>query len=172
MGVDPEEPASELARIYREVDRNVLPLLAIHSARIRCRRGCRQCCVDDLTVFEIEAEHLRRRHAALLLSGDPHPKGACALLDPAGACRIYEDRPYVCRTQGLPLRWIGELPDGTPVEMRDICPLNDKGPPVEALPDSECWTIGPTEARLARLQANVDGGTLRRVSLRSLFESS
>jgi hypothetical protein len=76
----------------------------------------------------------------------------------------------VCRTQGLPLRWVEQLPDGTPVEMRDICPLNDQGEPVEALPVQECWSIGPFEDRLARLQIAVDGGDLRRIALRTMFQ--
>jgi uncharacterized protein len=166
---DTDAVASELARIHREADLLIRPRLAIHAARLQCRLGCHTCCVDDLTVFEIEAEGIRREHADLLAGGDPHPQGACAFLDPAGSCRIYEHRPYVCRTQGLPLRWIEELPDGTRVEMRDICPLNDQGPHVESLPATACWTIGPFEARLARLQAAADGGALKRLSLRGLF---
>jgi Fe-S-cluster containining protein len=125
--------------------------------------------VDGLTVFEVEAENIRRHHADLLAEGDPHPEGACAFLDEAGACRIYEHRPYVCRTQGLPLRWIEERSDGNPVELRDICPLNANGPPVEALPAEERWSIGPFEERLAKLQATAEGGGLRRVGLRWLF---
>lgn len=125
--------------------------------------------MDGLTVFEVEAENIRCYHADLLAEGAPHPEGACAFLDEAGACRIYEHRPYVCRTQGLPLRWIEERSDGNLVELRDICPLNANGPPVEALPAEECWSIGPFEERLAKLQATADGGKLRRVALRSLF---
>jgi hypothetical protein len=53
--------------------------------------------------------------------------------------------------------------------MRDICPLNDPGPPVVELPEDACWTIGPVEELLARLQATHDGGKLQRVLLRSLF---
>jgi Fe-S-cluster containining protein len=169
--LDPDGLASELTRLYQEVDLGIRPLLAIHSARIQCRRGCHPCCADNLTVFEIEAENVRSHHSDLLAGGNPHPEGACAFLDPAGACRIYEHRPYVCRTQGLPLRWMEHHPNGTFTEMRDICPLNDKGQPVEALPEEQCWTIGPIEGKLARLQASMDGGALRRVSLRSLFDS-
>jgi hypothetical protein len=76
----------------------------------------------------------------------------------------------VCRTEGLPLRWIEQYPDGTTAELRDICPLNDPGPPIEALPERECWAIGPFEETLARLQARVDGGAPYRILLRSLFK--
>jgi uncharacterized protein len=155
--------------LHAEMDRQIGPLHVLHAKRLQCRKGCCGCCIDGLTVFEVEAEGIRRHHPELLAEGVPHPEGACAFLDDVGACRIYEQRPYVCRTQGLPLRWIEERSGGNRVELRDICPLNEDGPPVESLPAEECWSIGPFEGRLARMQAAAADGELRRVSLRSLF---
>ena len=131
------------------------------------------CCVDDLTVFEVEAENIRRSHAELLKNGAAHAAGACAFLNAEGACRIYGDRPYVCRTQGLPLRWLDEDAQGDFIELRDICPLNDEGDvePIEELPPEECWSIGPAEEQLARLQSQFSAGKLARVPLRALFDS-
>jgi hypothetical protein len=159
-------------RLHAEVDRQTDRLRAVHAARLQCRKGCSGCCTDDLTVFEIEAQRIRRHHTELLSRDTPHPPGGCAFLDEAGGCRIYADRPYVCRTQGLPLRWIALGPDGEPAELRDICPLNEAGPPVETLSPDACWEIGPFEAWLAELQAGIDGGALRRIPLRSLFRRS
>lgn len=114
-------------------------------------------------MFEVEAAPIRTRHAELLASGDAGPLGGCAFLDADGACRIYAERPYVCRTQGLPLRWIEDA-----VEYRDICPLNDDGPPLEGLAADGCWTLGPAEEALATLQVETSRGAAR-VTLRSLF---
>ncbi len=171
-----EPVVDAVEKLHAEVDERVAPLVALHATRLHCRRGCAACCVDGLTVFEVEAARIRRHHAALLAQGEPHSAGACAFLDAEGGCRIYPDRPYVCRTQGLPLRWIDETPSasedapGEAIEMRDICPLNeDGGPAVDDLPAEECWTIGPVEERLARLEMTVDGGAGRRVALRDLF---
>ncbi|TNF52441.1 YkgJ family cysteine cluster protein [bacterium] len=158
-----------LIDFYQSVEREVCLLSSIHSARLRCRYGCRDCCIDELTVFEIEAENIQSCYPDLLRQANPHPVGACAFLDEAGACRIYEHRPYVCRTQGLPLRWIEEPSEERIVEKRDICLLNDRGNPVETLPADECWSIGPFEEELARLQAAVHHGKLHRKSLRELF---
>ncbi len=158
-----------LMELYAEVDRLADRLRALHGARLRCERGCHTCCVDGVTVFAVEAENIRRHHAERLAQASPHPEGGCAFLDDAGACRIYQHRPYVCRTQGLPLRWIERRSDGDAVELRDICPLNEAGDPVETLPPDACWTIGPFEGRLAALQSVLDGGRLCRVPLRSLF---
>ncbi|MBN1944768.1 MAG: YkgJ family cysteine cluster protein [Bradymonadales bacterium] len=166
---DLDQALTELDRLYGEVDRLAARLVEFHGARLLCRRGCHACCADELTVFEVEAESIRQHTASLLETELPHPTGHCAFLDGEGACRIYSHRPYVCRTQGLPLRWFQESDTGALVEYRDICPLNDGAPPLEELPESACWLIGPFEARLAGLQRLLDGGALRRLPLRSLF---
>lgn len=163
-------PLETLSQLHTEVDEQSTALHALHARRLQCRKGCSGCCVDDLTVFAVEAESIRRSHGDLLAHGTPHREGACAFLDDTGACRIYAHRPYVCRTQGLPLRWIEER-DGGPKELRDICPLNEAGDPVETLPTDACWTIGPFEERLRHLQLAADG-RLTRVRLRDLFEKA
>ncbi len=137
---------------------------------MQCGKGCHGCCEDDLTVFEVEAAPIRERHAALLATGLAAPIGACAFLDAEGACRIYAERPYVCRTQGLPLRWL-EDEQNEPVELRDICPLNEEGVPIEELEAEACWTLGPAEEQLACLQL-ATSPSAPRVSLRSLFAAS
>ena len=54
----PDGPAP-LAALYREIDRRAAHLRALHADRLQCRRGCSDCCVDELTVFELEAENIR-----------------------------------------------------------------------------------------------------------------
>jgi Fe-S-cluster containining protein len=155
----------DLAAFHAEVDREVAPLAALHRKRLQCRRGCADCCVDDLTVFAVEAERIRRAHGPLLAEGSPASRGRCAFLDREGGCRVYDVRPYVCRTQGLPLRWVED--DGT--EYRDICPLNDHDGAITELPERACWTLGPAEGRLAELQRRFGDGRWERVRLRDLF---
>jgi Fe-S-cluster containining protein len=158
-----------LRRLHEEVDRAAGALAARHRERLRCGRGCSSCCVDGLTVLDVEAERIRRGHPELLRDGAPHPPGACAFLGDAGECRVYADRPYVCRTQGLPLRWLEAGTSEETVERRDICPLNEAGEPLEALAPEACWTLGPVEERLRRLQEVAGDGAPRRVELRALF---
>lgn len=158
---------SFIERLHAVVDELAATVARAHGDRLRCTRGCSGCCGDDLTVFEIEADLIVARHGELLENGEPHPEGACAFLDASGGCRIYASRPYVCRTQGLPLRWLERDEDDRPVEVRDVCPLNEPGgPPLDELPADALWTIGPFEQRLAERS---DG---RRVALRDLFARS
>ncbi len=157
-----------LEKFYRDVDRETARLETVHTARLNCQRGCSACCVDDITVFEVEAENIRRKYSDLLENGLSHEAGKCAFLDEEGACRIYDARPYVCRTQGLPLRWLEEIEEEI-YELRDICPLNEAGEAVEELNEEDCWTIGEAEAELSEMQFKKDGGEMRRVRLRDLF---
>ena len=159
-----------LRRLHGEIDAEAAAVAQNHADRLRCGRGCADCCVDDLEVFEVEASNIRLAHAELLANEKPHPPGACAFLDANRCCRIYRERPYVCRTQGLPLRWFEDPGErGQAIERRDICPLNLEGVPLENLSDDSCWTLGPVEARLAALQDRFDPDRRTRVRLRDLF---
>lgn len=161
-----------LALIRRDIVQSVDHVTQVLQERLNCKLGCKSCCVDDLTVFEIEAAHIKRRHGATVLRQAPHPDGACAFLDGDGACRIYEDRPYVCLTQGLPLRWMEPTGEQEVVEYRDICPLNETEQPLQNLPQSSCWLIGPFEGRLAQLQSISTGNRMARTKLRDLFKGN
>jgi len=172
LDAEREGDTDAVVALHEEVDATCAPLRALHEERLQCRLGCTACCIDDLTVFEVEAERIRGAHAELLEHGTPHPPGACAFLGDGGECRIYASRPYVCRTQGLPLRWWVEDGAGEIVERRSICELNEAGPPIETLADDACWLIGPVEDRLIRLQAERDGEGTTRIALRNLFRQS
>jgi len=145
--------------LYREVDRGVRRLTEIHARRLRCRRGCSACCLDGLNVTRIEAERIRRSHGDLLRRASPHAIGACAFLDREGACRIYADRPTICRSQGLPLRAVFENESEEIEERRDICSLNvERGRALEALAEDDLWLVGPEELRVQQLDEKAFGG--------------
>jgi Fe-S-cluster containining protein len=51
----------------------------------------------------------------------------CPLLDDGGRCRLYEERPLICRMMGLPMR----TPAGRTIE--NACPIRDRFPAYRAL---------------------------------------
>ena len=159
-----------LRKLHEWIDVRAGEIALHHSQRLHCEQGCQSCCLDDLTVFPVEAERIRVSHGVLLRDGAPHPPGACAFLGSAGECRIYADRPYVCRTQGLPLRWFAEDDSGEICEKRDICPLNAEETALDELPEEACWLIGPVELELAKLQAEIRDPYADRIALRALFD--
>lgn len=169
----PDDILVAVMNLQAEVSQRADNLAGRLGSLLVCRRGCDDCCQDGLTVFPVEAEVIRRHCESLLKSEQPHPPGKCAFLDTEGACRIYPWRPYVCRTQGLPLRWLEEGER----EERGICPLNAdefhrQGANPADLEKEDCWTIGEIESRLAGLQVQALGTfveSLPRVNLRDLF---
>jgi len=76
---------------------------------MQCQTGCSDCCHVRLTITAVEAAAIRalvaswssEERLALALTGPTH---LCAALDPAGRCKIYEARPLVCRSHGVPIR--------------------------------------------------------------------
>ena len=162
---------ASLRKLHEEIDRESDRLAKRHAERLRCGRGCSACCIDGLTIAAVEAERIRRDHPELLATAEPHPPGACAFLDAEGSCRVYESRPSVCRSQGLPLRVFVENDEDEIVEHRDICPLNlPDGPPLGELAEEDCWLVGPFELSLGRIAADFSGEADDRVGLRSLFD--
>ena len=163
----------KLVILHQSIDRQVAGLEKKHQSFLACKAGCSDCCQDGLTVFSVEANRIE----SFLDTSDTkltvHSAGSCAFLHPINkSCQVYEARPYVCRTQGLPLRFIEESEEGL-AEFRDICPLNDDpNHPIEELAAEDCWEIGPVEGELWRLALDEHGSdpVAGRVSLRELAE--
>lgn len=161
------EITNSVGDLHQELDSLVSQVESIHGTTLKCRQKCTDCCIDDVTIFSVEAEWISQGFPDGI-PGNVHTRGACAFLDQRGLCRIYERRPYVCKTQGLPLRWIEESGSDEYVERRDICELNEDSVDILGLTEDQCWTIGPFEGRLATLQVQATHGDLQRVSLREL----
>ena len=131
--------------LVEKVDAFLATVVDRRRADLACRSGCSACCEVWLSVCPVEAQQLRAALARL-----PQPARAaiaargrrerereqqgerprCAMLDPEGRCGVYEARPLVCRTQGLPLQYpAGTVPEAS-VRGRTsrgeitYCPLN------------------------------------------------
>lgn len=159
---------NELSDFYKELDKAINRIEKYHKDNMNCGKGCKDCCIDGITVFEVEAKYIKHYNPALK-NFRRVTKTGCLFLDEKNECIIYETRPYVCRTQGLPLRWIDDSGNEA-VEMRDICPLNEKQINVESLPQKQVWYIGPFESKLASLQFKYGKGKMKRVELKTLFK--
>lgn len=99
--------------------------LAGHMA---CRKGCSTCCLN-ISLFPVEAVRLRlafdtldedRKAFALARTAESTDEGPCPLLDEAGACLLYDHRPVICRTHGLPILFDDEKGS----RRVDFCPEN------------------------------------------------
>lgn len=114
---------SEYRALVAKVDAFAARVLARFPAEMTCHSGCSGCCHVRLTVTEVEAEAIREHlRETGPVAPAPRDDGACVALDEEGRCRIYDARPLICRTQGLPMRVQRR---GLPV--LDVCPLNFEG---------------------------------------------
>ncbi len=123
---------------YRQLIESVDLLTARLSSRyaehLVCRSGCSGCCHHHLSVFAVEAatvgaaiealpEPLRvqlNEQARKTLELEARGQSAICPMLVDDRCSVYESRPMICRTQGLPL--LIEAEDGE-AEV-DFCPLN------------------------------------------------
>jgi len=149
------------------VDRLSAKLQTRYSKRLNCRAGCAGCCHHHLSVFAVEAEETRAAIEALPLpirarveeqareiikceaQGEPAPcpLPPCPLLMD-DRCSIYESRPLICRTQGLPL--LIESEDGE--QEVDFCPLNFTEPgAIDDLDEDHLVPLDALNLRLALL---------------------
>jgi uncharacterized protein len=136
------EAAEALVVLRRRIDAHFDGARRRSPRDMQCGRGCDSCCHVRLSVFSIEA---RRIEAALCelstrdpdlrlrvrrQADDPKARDHCPMLVD-GACAIYDERPVICRSHGLPIGLEGD--DGAP-EVH-WCSLNfeDADPPAASV---------------------------------------
>lgn len=124
-----------------------------YGAHLVCRKGCDACC-RHISLFPVEAAALARalsrrcsgetgqvrRRARLALS-----EGACPLLQD-GACLLYEARPIICRTHGLPL-----LAGSDRKRQLDWCPENFQK--IKSLPPAAIIDLDVLNTTLATINS-------------------
>lgn len=127
-----------------------------------CAEGCDSCCHRRFSVFAIEARPIVRALARLdpdlrerirQQADDPEHADRCALLVD-GRCSVYDARPLICRSHGLPV-----LVDGAV----DVCPLNFRE---HEIPRAAVLNLDALNQPLAMMAELADDG--QRVELAAL----
>lgn len=80
-----------------------------HQKHMMCKAGCDLCCMD-YSIFPVEFYTIRERLKEKEYQHDvPATKdeNSCVFLKDH-KCAIYEERPVICRTHGLPLLYMNE----------------------------------------------------------------
>ncbi|GFO67091.1 hypothetical protein GMLC_06700 [Geomonas limicola] len=121
--------------------------------QIVCRPGCDSCC-RHLSIFAVEAAAITRalhelpveqaqeiRAAAAQAAAD----GPCPLLK-GGLCLLYQARPIICRTHGLPL-----LLSREGANQIDFCPENFRG--LTSIPGNAVLDLERLNEALAAINA-------------------
>jgi len=129
---DPRAVARAALPVLRtRVDQHFARALAQSPDEMQCREGFDRCCHVRLSVFSLEAERIAAalahlsstdpelRAAVRRQADDPAATDRCAMLV-RGRCAIYDERPLICRSHGVPVRV--EAPGEPPSQT--CCPLN------------------------------------------------
>ncbi|MBU5612796.1 YkgJ family cysteine cluster protein [Geomonas azotofigens] len=123
------------------------------STHITCRAGCDACC-RHLSIFAVEAAALRNALAELPAgqaelvrskAREAREDSPCPLLHD-GLCLLYQARPIICRTHGLPLLLLREGERTV-----DFCPENFQGIP--SIPGSAVIDLERLNMMLATINA-------------------
>lgn len=104
--------------LVAELDEVIAELCEKRFDELQCRPGCSDCCVR-FSVLPLEAAIVKRVLHDVHVEGDSG-KEKCLLLK-NDCCTVYDNRPIICRTQGLALGYVDE--DAGAIEV-SACPLN------------------------------------------------
>ncbi|VAX17300.1 hypothetical protein MNBD_NITROSPINAE01-1002 [hydrothermal vent metagenome] len=100
---------SNYKKFVEHLDTRVSTLKTRHNHDMKCGVGCDSCCLTSRSVLPVEGSFILK--ALRRLDGDFRGKllefaqgnlNVCPMLL-GGVCSIYESRPVICRTHGLPL---------------------------------------------------------------------
>ncbi len=113
-------------KLREDIDHRAEELSIHHTKHLKCKKGCDSCC-ENISVFPIEfnaiKKELENKTISLTKRKFNRFRKPCVFLQD-GACQIYESRPIICRTQGLPLMYQNINGEGYEVSH---CQLNFKG---------------------------------------------
>jgi hypothetical protein len=121
-------------------------------------------------VSELEAGAIREFLAAkaelvsearALAAADPHRGKRCSFLSAAGQCLIYEARPLVCRSHGVPL----QMSVAEDQKVRDACPLNFTGRSLAEIPAEFVLNTDTVNLLLGLLNQRKFGKSQKRLAL-------
>jgi uncharacterized protein len=105
--MEKHEAIKQYLALRDEIDQRCQELHDEHAPHLQCRAGCDMCCMD-FGILPVEFEVIKELAGDELKKGQPvNEEGACPFLV-NHRCVIYHFRPIICRTQGLPLLFMGE----------------------------------------------------------------
>jgi Fe-S-cluster containining protein len=125
-----DDPLKSYLALVEKVDAFFGRVAGRYGGQIKCGPGCADCCRRIITLYPFEIDRMMAAAAELdeaeleevirrARRADNDPEAACPLLR-EDRCLIYQARPVICRTHGLPMLVPGE-------DSLSMCVYNLKG---------------------------------------------
>ncbi|WP_136798690.1 YkgJ family cysteine cluster protein [Desulfosediminicola ganghwensis] len=131
-------------QLIMELDERISEISATQlQKQLKCGPGCDGCCIQ-FSVLPLEAAIVAEAAVAKNVTAENNGESCSLLKD--GLCSVYEVRPVICRTQGLPLAYIDEEAGAIEVS---ACPVNF--PDDYPLSHDELMFMDSYNGRLAQL---------------------
>jgi len=95
--------------LINEIDQHTAFLEYMHHKHMKCKNGCALCCID-FSVFPIEFYYLLNELKEQNVKHEPDSDLSteiCVFLR-SNSCTIYNQRPIMCRTHGLPILYAND----------------------------------------------------------------
>lgn len=137
---------SDYYKLRDEVDEACEKFTLMHQSQLACKKGCDSCC-ESLHIFPIEYYAIQEEIIGKNLPKHKwnHQFGKSCRFLKNSECQIYNSRPIICRTQGLPLLY--ENQSGTGHEL-SVCKLNFKGIDVNTFNMDNALFMSPINSKL------------------------
>lgn len=146
------EKISEYYKLRNDIDAEISGFEKMHAAQLKCKKGCDSCC-ESLTIFPLEFMAIKKELGDSVelpkkLLFNKFTKSCRFLVN--GECQIYNSRPIICRTQGMPLLY--ENRNGSGFEL-SVCHLNFVGVNVSTFNMENALYMAPFNSRLYLLNS-------------------
>ncbi|HUM88474.1 MAG TPA: YkgJ family cysteine cluster protein [Prolixibacteraceae bacterium] len=111
---------TDFEKLRKKIDLKCKSLHAINEKYMVCKKGCDECCMNfNLLPIEFNATLDAIKLLDIKINSNSAPNACPFLVD--HECQIYEHRPIICRSHGLPILTMDE--EGENWEL-SFCPLN------------------------------------------------
>lgn len=104
-----EQHFNRYKTLRTEIDSHSENLSNEHSKQMQCKKGCDMCCID-YSIFPIEFHFILndlKEKKIEFENSSIKKKNVCLFLK-NHVCSIYNQRPIICRTHGLPLLYAND----------------------------------------------------------------
>ena len=149
-------------QLLQRVSAKFAEIVSLRPSQYVCQKGCFSCCKSGLTVTHIEKQHIKswlseKSDTVSLLyklrDARPHGNSSCELLTNEGACAIYDVRPIICRSHGVPVKTPSVEPNK---QTLDVCPLNLRTLNLNDLAGDESLNLETVSAILSVVDRHYD----------------